>query len=521
MDKNISKTKPKIFDIILIGSGPSAVAALSSIDPELKVLVVDKCVKPSHKVDELKNQIGIELMKKKTIVETVNFLFKTEKKILQSDFIKKKYWGSDYVYGELQRNSPNFSQAYGGFSKIWGATCFPYTNSDLSKMEKQFRSEILIHIEKMEKLIDVEHSGFTSKIYPNTSTYNVEERSSLIERLIQISNHKTISGFNFEPSRLAISNKNQIKTKFESVGCLSCGLCQVGCPVNFMWDSTNDFETYVNLLKAELVVGNVTKFEESEDFISVVVENLNEKYVYFAKKLLLTGGVKSSSELLVNSKIYDEIKVFDSQTNLVCIWSFKKISLQKSQFSFTDLSIHFEMNDIQSHIQLYRMNDYFIHRIRENYFLFKFLPLTFFRFLSLHVIFGFSYFPQEVSGEFMYSKGRWAKNRNANFKAMKKIFKAEARKLFKIGLLLFPIQIKLPTGSGNHIGGQFYLEKSWTSLKSDLDWREIDGFGRPCNLTRVHICDGLAFGPIPVGSVTLTSMANTSRIVSKIMKLTT
>jgi hypothetical protein len=274
-------------------------------------------------------------------------------------------------------------------------------------------------------------------------------------------------------------------------------------------------------LNVELVVGNLTKFEESKDYVAVTVENLNEKYVYFAKKLLLTGGVKSSSELLVNSKIYKEIKVFDSQTNLVCIWSFKKIKLQKSPFSFADLSIHFEINNIQSHIQLYRMNDYFIHRIRENYFILKLLPVICFKFLSSHIIFGFSYFPQEISGEFIYSKGRWIKNKSADFKTIRRIIKVEAIKLFKIGLLLFPMQIKLPTGSGNHIGGQFYLEKSWASLKSDLDWKEIDGFGRPCNLTRVHICDGLVFGPIPVGSVTLTSMANTSRIVSKIMDLFT
>ena len=89
MDKNISKTKQEIFDIILIGSGPSAVAALSSIAPELRVLVVDKCVKPSHKVDELKNQVGNELVTKKTITETVNFLFKAEKKFFNQILSRK------------------------------------------------------------------------------------------------------------------------------------------------------------------------------------------------------------------------------------------------------------------------------------------------------------------------------------------------------------------------------------------------------------------------------------------------
>jgi hypothetical protein len=386
-------------------------------------------------------------------------------------------------------------------------------------MEREFRSEILTHIEKMEKLIDVQHPGFASKTYLKTSTENIYNRSSLIDLFHKISKKKSIPGISFESSRLAISNKNQVKTEFESIGCLSCGLCQVGCPVNFVWDSTTDFQTYVNQLKAEQVIGNLIKFEESKDYVSVTVENLNEKYVYHAKRLFLTGGVRSSSELLVNSKVYDKIKIFDSQTNLVFIWSFKKIGLQKYPFSFADMSIHFELNNMQSHSQLYRLNDYFIHRIRENYFLFKLLPIKWFRFLSSHFIFGFSYFPQETSGEFMYIEGRWVRNKKADFRSIKKIVNIQVLKLLKIGLLLFPIQIKLPTGFGNHIGGQFYLEKSWSSLNHDLEWKEIDGFGRPSNLMRVHVCDSLAFGPIPVGSVTLTAMANTSRIVSKIMTL--
>jgi len=515
------KTRQEIYDVILIGSGPSAVAALSSLTSKLKVLVVDNSVRPPRKVEALKNQIGRKMLKGQNVAEIVNTLFENQKHILKSDFTKKKYWGSEYIYGEIHKNSPNYSQAYGGFSKIWGATCFPYANTDLLRMTKQFRSEISDHISKIEKLIDVEHSGTKSNVYPGASTENIKERSKLIGKFIDNAKLKTIKGLNFETSRLAISTKNQDKNKTQPTGCLNCGLCQVGCPVNFVWDSTRDFEIYMNSLKAELVVGNLIKFKELSDCVSITVKNSNNEEVYLTKKLLLTGGAKATSELLVSNNVYEKIQIFDSQTNLVCIWSRKKIDLEPTQFSFTDFSVHFENSNFKTHIQLYRLNDYFIHRIRENYLVFKLLTNKCFEYLSSHIIFGFAYLPQEISGQFIYSNGSWEKHKSADHKVIRKTLNRTSLKLFKLGLLMLPWQIKLPTGFGNHIGGQFYLDKSWKTLNSNLNWIKIDDFGRPPKLKRVHICDNLVFGPIPVGSVTLTSMANTSRIVSKIMKSAT
>ena len=123
----------KIYDYIVIGSGPSGVSCSKAIvEKKNKVLMIDvgkkietniinefNTIFKNNPIEKARKSI-INLCKKK-----INF---TKKKYFTSEFCYEDF--NEFVVGKKKKNI-FFSNARGGFSNVWGGACLPYRNLDI------------------------------------------------------------------------------------------------------------------------------------------------------------------------------------------------------------------------------------------------------------------------------------------------------------------------------------------------------------------------------------------------------
>jgi hypothetical protein len=198
------------------------------------------------------------------------------------------------------------------------------------------------------------------------------------------------------------------------------------------------------------------------------------------------------------------------------MWSLKKIKSGNSNLSLADTSLTTKGTECVTHTQLDTLNDYFIARLRNSYPLVRMIPKIVLRIFSRRLVFGFTYFQQEVSGQFKYTNQKWIESKSPDWRKIKMAFKNISIAALDAGLWLIPLRYHFPVGGGHHIGGEMFVKGMWEEL-NDQFWRiELDELARPMGYERVHVMDSTALGPIPTGSVTLASMVHTSLLASRI-----
>ena len=119
-----------IFENVVIGSGPSGVSCAKAIlEKNKKVLMID-----------VGKEIDPNTVKKVKTILTNNSKDKARKEIInlskkKINFTKKNVINSDFCYENFGNNKSNnniyYSNAYGGFSNVWGAASLPYTDNDI------------------------------------------------------------------------------------------------------------------------------------------------------------------------------------------------------------------------------------------------------------------------------------------------------------------------------------------------------------------------------------------------------
>ena len=504
-----------MYDILIIGSGPSALSALSSIDGNKYIGLIDIGTSVPKNIKKLQKQF-LQLPVNLKPYFTDKF-FKKNKHLLRSSLDQKKYWGSSFIYQNNSVNSPNMSNSTGGFSMIWGASSFSMPKSQLIKMDSEYKKHFLSHNSKIEKLLDVAHSGEVSKFYLSVKSVNANFQS-LISDALPRNNSCTSDQLYCEilASRLAVSIKHQSPNISLTKGCIECEMCQIGCPTSFIWSSVKGINDYSIKLGVTKISGTVTKLEELSSFVKVHVKDGNRIKILKTKKILLTGGPASSVKLLVDSGIYDSLRIVDSQTTFLMFFSLAKIK-KYNKLSLTDSSLITKKFNRFSHCQLYLLNDYFIARIRSMNWILKFIPEFIFEFLRKRIVFGFAYFPQEVSGQLEYSDKAWKICQPPDYKKIGFYLKDISESASKNRLIRIPIKKHLKVGGGNHLGSNIFLSGAWKNIDKKIWNLPIDEYGRPSNRQRIHLCDAAGFGPIPTGPVTVSSMAHTSLLVKKII----
>jgi ferredoxin len=505
-----------MFDAIIIGSGPSSVASLLQMKPNARVAVIEHTSTTPSEILAKQQELADLYSDSHDGPGSGALMLERYPYLAKSNFTVKPYWNSDFLYRRKVEHQPSISSARGGFSLVWGATAFPYTESDLMRMRDSFVSSFREQTSFIERVLHVAHEKIQGEMFASPATENFRPQAKIFHTLMRTKGQSENMVYEFEPTRLALASQSPNGNKIFDSGCINCGLCQLGCPTGVVWTSKNDFENLLASQPITVISGWVSKIEVCDEYVVAKVYKEGEFEEIRAKRILLTGGVASTAQLLVDSGIIPELRLLDSQTTLTLMWSLKKIKSGNSNLSLADTSLTTKGTECVTHTQLYTLNDYFIARLRNSYPLVRMIPKIVLRIFSRRLVFGFTYFQQEVSGQFKYTNQKWIESKSPDWRKIKMAFKNISIAALDAGLWLIPLRYHFPVGGGHHIGGEMFVKGMWEEL-NDQFWRiELDELARPMGYERVHVMDSTALGPIPTGSVTLASMVHTSLLASRI-----
>jgi ferredoxin len=509
-----------MFDFVVLGSGPSSLASLRKIPNGKRVAVIEPRVEVPAGIIDLQQLVLQAFQESNSGTYAYKKLIRHQRSFLKSSLTTKMYWGSDFVYAVRSGLSPASAQVRGGFSMVWGATCFPYSVVDFNKMQEFAVGEIIQAVAEIELILDVAHDGQGSFFYRKANSENLRGSAKIMNRNFGFIYDEQEIYYEIEPTRLAVSAKNYGKDAGRETVCIACGLCQVGCPTGHIWNSRNQFEIEIARLAATVIDGLVTEFKEDSRGVTVFFDTGEGHSSVLTKRLFLTSGVTSTLEILVKSGTHTELKLLDSQTVLLAFVKWNRVSTQNIfNQSLADVSLSVASQGLLSHLQLYTFNDYFLDRIYYNYRFTRVLPKRLWkRILERYVIFGFAYFPQEISGSLTVSRMGWKIERQPSRGQIRKTLKVVQRVARRLGLFLVPLRVLLPIGAGNHTGSNLFLKNTWKSLNGTFWNVPVDDLGRVEEFNNVHILDATSHGPIPIGSVTLATMAQATILSSRIIE---
>jgi hypothetical protein len=408
----------------------------------------------------------------------------------------RKKFDIEYKDGILAR--PSF--AFGGFSRVWGAS-FEF---ELANVGARLGSS--------EASMNSDDVGFVEQLIPHVINdfreaggRNSEFRSSASSvRLARklCSGHLFVKNYELSPSRLAVSTSGP-------AACSLQGTCLTGCPnssIYFAGDRISELHQngQIELLTNHLLIS----FREREAQVALnVAVGSTELREIVTKKLLLATGPISSSKILISSGVCDVISHADTSTAFT---SALVLSRRHEVKSHTLPQFYIREKSGAFLAQVYAPSESHLSKLQSRVPFGGFLTPVLKRLIhSIHPV--IIYFNSNISDDLSVSsrdgvvvvagKNTW-KNRRAQLALLLRF----AFTLVTRGVLLtLPFTQFTPPGSGYHFGAGLSRTGS------------LDSQGRPFGLRRVHILDASSLSNLPVGSITPTVMANSSRIVKEII----
>ena len=506
----------RVFDFAIVGSGPSALSAISQIPTGKKVLVVDRGLDiPKEILDSqevFRREFSLQDKRNRRNVKNID----------KSTWDLKTYWGSDFIY-EPKDNLPYESRAKGGFSNVWGATCFPPPLKIINQLNESTRTNYLEFLKFIERMIDVSWCGNPAECYPRCGNEN-----SYLQEIFHLGKCQEFVGQKefhessvyWEPTRLGVSKKVISRDGLEFRDCVDCGACQIGCPFGIVWNSWPKFRGEMLRLGATYIQGNLVSFREIERKVEIAISSgskITQKYI---NRLLLTGGVLSTSKILIRSNYIAEAKIRDSQTAVV--YGFTKVQKDnKNNFNnlnFPRVSFLFDLKSATLGLQLYLISDYILRRGTGNISMPDFMYKWLRKFLQNWMFVGLVYFDSNVSSSIKIIRNKISIIRSDK-RVRDKMYK-QMRKQFRIlGIRLGRFRREMSVGGGYHFMGNFFPGNFWKNenLLMNNGFQKLTELSSISETSRVHILDASIQTHMPTGSVTVGVMAQVALLTKKIV----
>jgi hypothetical protein len=510
-------------DFVLVGSGPSSFAAFSAIPSKYRVTIVDIGNLPSTEtlnfVSKIRDQIENGEDSLKMLNSVMDKIFQGKSHI--GDF--KKYFGDKYSYdfgqtGISYKIDARASVGSGGFSSVWGSTVLPFSNFDLSRMSLNLRSQFRNGYLEISDLIRIEGHKSNDGPYESYSIVPKSFEESKLSNILDLDNSlnafikKCFNTYIFPSSVMVGDSLTETVPK-----CIECGLCHIGCPYGFIWNSFDAFNNkYIN--KFKLIKGKVVHFVESDGHVTITLEQEGKNKIIKAKRLILASGPISTAKLVIDSlPSIDSVLISDSQTFFKHGISLRRTGNLKVRNTLAELMVSVNSkNTTQLFSQLYSRSYYSDFRASKELTFLKIIPAFIKNNLLSRLVTFLVYLPEERSGMIKIqkeSKGQILeiieRSNIRNFELTPWI-KFWLSMLLK-GIFILPlIGTKLTTGGGNHIG------------KSRLN---ISNFGSPITNKNgqlykhqlVYVVDGSSLPAVPAGPITFSIMANARQVMKKII----
>jgi ferredoxin len=477
-------TNPKI---VIVGSGPSALAAAAAVVKNgYKPLVIDATIGGTNpNLDEF--QTGPR---------------ESKKKIAKGSPGRKTWLGSDLPYRqhprsilEFQNPEPVPSYSFGGFSRIWGAACSFYLELDEWFAKFGLTEEDL--------LLTSELLGFKDKSLQSTGLRHSKTAHELMEKIYTPNFQKK---YDASFSNLAINVELGAKDS-----CQYCNQCLTGCPYDSIWMSGNKFLSMQEKNEIDFMSGyflNEIKVELGRVASLVFDSNGVTHEIFHPDYCFLATGVISTTEILVKSKLVSEIEICDSSTAFSAMLKIGRNSgVTASDHSLSQVWITNRASG--AHFQIYSPSPGLEEKLIENFPQLKRVP-SFTKWIAERIIPIISYLPSRHSGTLKAKEkgqsivvsvhgGQYAK-------LLHHIHLAKISFKFLTKGYIFPSFLsKIPNpGSGYHFGASLPMGKRTNDL------------GQLPGISNLSIVDASILPLIEAGSITPSVMANAARIARTI-----
>lgn len=511
-----------MIENLIIGSGPSGLAAAH------KLLSLGYSVKMIDGGDDLPVHINEKIMTlnqnrfiswNQANINSYQNLTQVDER-LKSHVGSKLLFGSSFAYLSYDALASNRikiesdlnvfqSMAVGGLSRVWGSLCFPYTNSELLRLDPQIEREDYEYVSEF-----MEVAG---KLDDLSNIYNF---GPLASKPIVFSNlsqklENLYGKTKWFDEKLVLGGLPRIAVQVSGItACQSCGLCATGCPWGSIWDAGSA----LNKLRSRKNFEYQTGFRvEGISPISngYKVTNFKGDEIIARRVFVAAGPIGSTILLLRNGLIPSYAKLDDTQLSIIpCIALHKKQSSRNFVLSQFILNFQNDVGVTSEFVQITGYNPDLVRRVRGYIPFLKYFPAVLldkiFRYLAIAMVFQNTNDSNKVRFELIEKKIHITSDKSkkisvANSNNFKLIIQS-LRKLRLIPLVKF-IQV-VGVGESYHLGNL-----------TDIENKKILGpLGEVPGYENLHVVDSSSLAHIAAGSVTYTSMAHAVHIVEELHK---
>jgi choline dehydrogenase-like flavoprotein len=445
--------------------------------------------------------------------------------------VLKRVFGSDFPYREADRHIPadyegtalRPSLALGGLSNVWGAAMLPFCEDDLKDWPIH-SADLCDHYAAVLQFVPLSarQDDLAEKFPLYTEQFgelDLSRQSQLLWRnLWNARDELRAHGIDFGASRLAVKAR---RSNSED-GCNYTGLCMYGCPLGYIYISTETVREMQRRpgfsYERDIVVTGLR-----ETAAQVTLEGYRrisgERWSETVERVYLAAGVIPTTQILLASRGEFERPLYikDSQYFLFPLLFARRTPGVRDEALHTLSQLFVEVGDPGAdgrrvHMQLYSFNDLITPALRK-----ALGPLAFdvlVRQLEDRLMIAQSYLHSDFSSRVRLtlragSKPRLQLRAEINPQTRPAI-RALLRKLLRhaprIGAApVWPMLQITPPGRGFHSGGTFPMRAAPGPFESDV-------LGRPYGWERVHAVDSTVFPSIPSTTITFSIMANAHRI---------
>jgi len=420
----------------------------------------------------------------------------------------KTFFGQGLRKHQAGENAkPFISEFYGGLSRHWSASVFPFVPKDftgwpigLDGMVPYYR-EIADHIGisgKHDELNEYFGEDFVNRP-PIDIPKPIAKLNDHINDQDQKGNYRIISGLN----RLAVETRNDTANS-----CVYCGECMYGCFRSSIYDATKTVEqAKARGQVSQTINEKVLSYSNTDGGVSIKTES--GEYGGFDKLYLASGCFGTSEIVMRTNGIADGITVKDNNSYVFPIFYLGgglSNGNHAEYISITNTILGVVPNDPNGHYAHVHISPF------ADYYWRYYFPVGYWRFLQFfatkfkaRMILAKMYFPTEISKSYSLTL-----NDADGFKVTKQsygpsdeyardVLKHLRRVVSGKGFMLPPVKLVRMSTSSHYVGAFSYAD-SPMPVKSN---GEI--------APNVFIADSSVFPESPAQTLTFTIMANAAR----------
>jgi choline dehydrogenase-like flavoprotein len=484
---------------LVIGSGPSGVAAAAAlIACGLRPLIVDAGEAAGSRAEERRRAA-----RDPTKRQQVHFRADESHR---DDPGRKSWFGSDHSFTQPEGASIEYDAALvarasfgvGGMSRVWGGT---FAFADLSRWPSGCRPS------------DLDRSVVRALVPSSTTAFSNGKEVGSLTGLQASSAARTLrmkfdrgvrsDQWSTQSSSIAIDSRVQSDT-----GCVLCGLCLSGCPMDSIWCAGDQIAAWVMDGSVNYMPGVlVDRLEESERRVTMYGVQQGRSISIDSDRVYLAAGPLGSAAILLRSGMVAKLTVRDTAIAFAAVldisadhaftrshalsqwWISSSDGLFSAQMYAPDAN-HAARLAAQAHIPLWAAPA--LRGVaRRLHPMIAYLDPSLSRSMTVSLNGG----QVRVNGA----------DDATSYEALRSYARDLARSFRRAGAYLPVSTVRASApGSGYHSG---------SSLPHG---RGSDYLGRPPGLQRVHVVDATVLPEVRVGSVTPTIMANAHRIAREV-----